>query len=32
LKPGATRAEVEQAMEGHIVGAGAVMGTYSRKR
>ena len=32
LKPGATRAEVEQAMEGHIVGQAQLMGTYSRQR
>jgi len=32
LKPGATRAEVEQAMEGHILGRAQLMGTYSRQR
>ena len=32
LKPGATRAEVEQAMEGHIIGRAQLMGTYSRQR
>ena len=28
LKPGATKAEVEKAMEGHIVGQAQLMGTY----
>ena len=32
LKPGATRAEVEQAMEGHTIGRAQLMGTYSRQR
>lgn len=32
LKAGATKAEVEKAMEGHIVGQGQLMGTYSRSR
>jgi len=32
LKPGATRAEVEQAMEGHIIGRAQLMGTYRRQR
>lgn len=31
LKPGATKAEVEQAMAGRIVGQAQLMGTYSRK-
>jgi Raf kinase inhibitor-like YbhB/YbcL family protein len=31
LKPGATRDEVEKAMEGHIVAQAQLMGTYSRK-
>lgn len=31
LKPGATKAEVEKAMEGHIVGQAQLMGTYSRR-
>jgi len=30
LKPGATKAEVEKAMEGHIVGQAQLMGTYKR--
>jgi len=32
LKPGATRAEVEQAMEGHILARAQLMGTYRRQR
>jgi len=32
LQPGATRAEVEKAMEGHIVGQAQLMGTYRRER
>ena len=31
LKGGATKAEVENAMQGHIVARGQLMGTYSRK-
>jgi len=31
LKAGATKAEVEKAMEGHIVAQGQLMGTYSRQ-
>ena len=30
LQPGATKAEVEKAMEGHIVGQAQLMGTYHR--
>ena len=30
LKPGATKPEVEKAMEGHIVGQAQLMGTYKR--
>jgi Raf kinase inhibitor-like YbhB/YbcL family protein len=30
LKPGATKAELLTAMEGHILGQGQLMGTYSR--
>lgn len=30
LKAGATRAELEQAMQGHVVAQGQLMGTYSR--
>ena len=30
LQPGATRADVETAMEGHIVGRAQLMGTYKR--
>lgn len=30
LKAGAAKADVEKAMEGHIVGQGQLMGTYSR--
>jgi len=30
LKPGATKADVEKAMEGHIVGQAQLMGTYKR--
>jgi Raf kinase inhibitor-like YbhB/YbcL family protein len=30
LSPGATKAAVEKAMQGHILGAGQWMGTYSR--
>jgi len=30
LKPGATKAELEKAMEGHIVGQAQLMGTYRR--
>jgi Raf kinase inhibitor-like YbhB/YbcL family protein len=32
LTPGATKAEVEKAMEGHIVGQAQLMGTYRRER
>jgi Raf kinase inhibitor-like YbhB/YbcL family protein len=32
LAPGATRDAVSQAMEGHILGRGELMGTYARKR
>ena len=31
LKVGATKADVENAMKGHIVGQGQLMGTYKRK-
>ena len=31
LQPGATKAEVEKAMEGHIVGQAQLMGTYNRR-
>jgi len=31
LKAGATKAEVEKAMEGHIVAQGQLMGTYNRQ-
>ncbi|MCS7337824.1 MAG: YbhB/YbcL family Raf kinase inhibitor-like protein [Verrucomicrobiae bacterium] len=31
LKPGATKAEVEKAMKGHILAQGQLMGTYQRK-
>ncbi len=31
LKPGATKAEVEKAMEGHTIGQAQLMGTYNRK-
>ncbi len=31
LKPGATKKEVERAMEKHIVGQGQLIGTYNRK-
>lgn len=30
LSPGATKADVEQAMEGHILGQGELMGKYGR--
>ena len=30
LKPGATRADLEKAMEGHVLGQAQLMGTYSR--
>jgi Raf kinase inhibitor-like YbhB/YbcL family protein len=30
LKPGATKADVEKAMEGHVVGQAQLMGTYRR--
>jgi Raf kinase inhibitor-like YbhB/YbcL family protein len=32
LKPGATKAEVENAMQGHTVAQAHLMGTYSRQR
>lgn len=32
LKPGATKAELEKAMEGHIVGQAQLVGTYRRER
>ena len=32
LKAGATKAEVEKAMQGHIVAQGQLMGTYSREK
>jgi len=32
LKPGATKADLEKAMEGHVVALGQLMGTYSRSR
>lgn len=31
LKPGATKKDVEKAMEGHILGQAQLMGTYKRK-
>jgi Raf kinase inhibitor-like YbhB/YbcL family protein len=31
LKPGATKKEVERAMEGHVIAQGQLMGTYQRK-
>jgi phosphatidylethanolamine-binding protein (PEBP) family uncharacterized protein len=31
LKPGATKKDVERAMEKHIIGQGQLMGTYKRK-
>ena len=31
LKPGATKKQLESAMEGHILGQGQLMGTYRRK-
>jgi phosphatidylethanolamine-binding protein (PEBP) family uncharacterized protein len=31
LKPGATKKEVERAMEKHILAQGQLMGTYQRK-
>ncbi len=31
LKPGATKAEVEKAMKGHILAQGQLMGTYQRR-
>jgi Raf kinase inhibitor-like YbhB/YbcL family protein len=31
LKPGATKADVEKAMEGHVVGQAQLMGTYRRE-
>ncbi len=30
LSPGATKAAVEKAMQGHVLGAGQLMGTYGR--
>jgi Raf kinase inhibitor-like YbhB/YbcL family protein len=30
LREGATKAQLEQAMKGHIVGSGRLMGTYAR--
>jgi len=30
LKPGATKADLEKVMEGHIVSQGQLMGTYRR--
>jgi Raf kinase inhibitor-like YbhB/YbcL family protein len=32
LPPGAGRSELEQAMEGHVLGEGTVMGTYERRK
>ena len=32
LKPGATRADVERAMQGHVLQTAQLMGTYGRKR
>jgi Raf kinase inhibitor-like YbhB/YbcL family protein len=31
LKPGATKAEVERALQNHILGQAQLMGTYQRK-
>jgi Raf kinase inhibitor-like YbhB/YbcL family protein len=32
LPPGASRAELEQAMAGHVLAVGTLMGTYERRR
>jgi Raf kinase inhibitor-like YbhB/YbcL family protein len=32
LEPGATKAQVERAMEGHVLGRAELMGTYARRR
>lgn len=32
LRPGATKATLEQAMQGHVVASTQLMGTYARKR
>lgn len=32
LKPGASKGEVEQAMDGHVLATAQVMGTYARQR
>jgi phosphatidylethanolamine-binding protein (PEBP) family uncharacterized protein len=32
LPPGASREELEQAMEQHILGQGTLMGTYEHRR
>jgi phosphatidylethanolamine-binding protein (PEBP) family uncharacterized protein len=32
LKPGATKADLEKAMQGHIVAQGELMGTYRRQK
>jgi Raf kinase inhibitor-like YbhB/YbcL family protein len=32
LQPGATRAELLKAMDGHVLGAGQLMGTYQRQQ
>jgi Raf kinase inhibitor-like YbhB/YbcL family protein len=32
LRPGATKADVEGAMEGHVLGNAQLMGTYARRR
>jgi Raf kinase inhibitor-like YbhB/YbcL family protein len=32
LKPGATKSEIEKAMQGHILASGELLGLYTRKR
>ncbi|MGE5759140.1 MAG: YbhB/YbcL family Raf kinase inhibitor-like protein [Gemmatimonadota bacterium] len=32
LRPGATKAEVERAMQGHVLAAAELIGTYARRR